>query len=396
VTRAKRVLLVQPSLNPPGGGNAVAAWIVQALRECCEVSVLMWVPPRLDEINHFYGTSLEARDFAGYLAPARLRRVLDAMPASLALLKGALLRRTLMRLRSTQTFDVVLGADNEFDFGCRGIQYLNYPKHRVRRPRQDYRWYHRIPGSVSAYRALSRRLADASIERMRANLTLVNSAYIAKIVAEVHGIDTQIVFPPVPGRFPQVDWDRREDGFLCVGRFSGEKRLETVIEIVGRLRARGHEIVLHLVGDDPRDRYGKRILALARRHESWVRVHLSISREELIDLMTRNRYGIHGMLGEHFGIAVAELQRAGCIVFAPNSGGPAEIVAGDSRLLYESPQDAVSKIEAVLEDPKLRDDLRAQLARRRDCFSAERFASEIRRIVLDFEPNAHSRQVALG
>jgi len=396
MTRMKRVLLVQPSLNPPGGGNAVAAWIVQALRECCEVSVLTWAPPRLDEINDFYGTSLRARDFASYLTPVRLRRMLDATPASLALLKGAILRREAIRLRSTRTFDVVLGADNEFDFGCRGIQYLNYPKQRLPRPRQDYRWYHRIPGSVNAYRALSYRLADASVDRMRTNLTLVNSAYIAKLVSEVHGIDSQIVFPPVPGRFPQVDWDQREDGILCVGRFSGEKRLETVIEIVGRLRARGHEVVLHLVGDDPRDRYGKQILALAREHDSWIRIHLSISRDELIGLMTRNRYGIHGMQGEHFGIAVAELQRAGCIVFAPNSGGPAEIVAGDSRLLYESPEDAVSKIAAVLEEPRLRDDLRAALARRRDCFTAERFSAEIRRIVLDFESDAQSREVAIG
>lgn len=383
----KRVLLVQPSLNPPGGGNAVAAWIVQALRECCEVSVLSWKPPRLDEINFFFGTSLEARDFTSHLAPARMRRIFDAVPAPLALLRRAILRRELDRLRSICDFDVLLGADNEIDFGCRGIQYLNYPNQRLPRPSVDYRWYHRIPGLVSTYRALSQRLAAASLQGMRANLTLVNSAYIAKMVSEVHGIETRIVFPPVPGRFPQVDWDQREDGFLCVGRFASEKRLETVIEIVAALRARGHKIVLHLIGDDPPSRYGKRILALARENESWIQQHLSISRERLIGLMTQNRYGIHGMLGEHFGIAVAELQRAGCIVFAPNSGGPAEIVAGDSRVLYESAQDAVSKIEAVLENPELRNDLRAGVSRRRDRYSAERFASEIRQIVLDFEPD---------
>ena len=27
----KRVLLVQPSMQPPGGGNGVAAWVLQAL-----------------------------------------------------------------------------------------------------------------------------------------------------------------------------------------------------------------------------------------------------------------------------------------------------------------------------------------------------------------------------
>jgi hypothetical protein len=28
----KRVLLVQPSLQPPGGGKGVAAWIIEALK----------------------------------------------------------------------------------------------------------------------------------------------------------------------------------------------------------------------------------------------------------------------------------------------------------------------------------------------------------------------------
>lgn len=38
----KRVLIVQPSLQPPGGGNAVAAWVLEALRDDCEVSLLSW------------------------------------------------------------------------------------------------------------------------------------------------------------------------------------------------------------------------------------------------------------------------------------------------------------------------------------------------------------------
>ena len=70
----KRVLLVQPSLNPPGGGNAVAAWMVQALRECCEISILAWSPLRLDRINDFYGTSLAETDFELHLVPLAIRR----------------------------------------------------------------------------------------------------------------------------------------------------------------------------------------------------------------------------------------------------------------------------------------------------------------------------------
>ena len=44
----KRVLLVQPSMQPPGGGNGVAAWVLQALVRECQVTVLSWKPVEID------------------------------------------------------------------------------------------------------------------------------------------------------------------------------------------------------------------------------------------------------------------------------------------------------------------------------------------------------------
>ena len=52
----KRVLLVQPSMQPPGGGNGVAAWILQALVPEHRVTVLSWRPVEIDPINRFFGT----------------------------------------------------------------------------------------------------------------------------------------------------------------------------------------------------------------------------------------------------------------------------------------------------------------------------------------------------
>ena len=54
----KRVLLVQPSVQPPGGSNGVAAWVLQALAPIHRVTVLSWQPVSIDPINRFFGTSL--------------------------------------------------------------------------------------------------------------------------------------------------------------------------------------------------------------------------------------------------------------------------------------------------------------------------------------------------
>ncbi len=97
----------------------------------------------------------------------------------------------------------------------------------------------------------------------------------------------------------------------------------------------------------------------------------------------------------HFGIGVAEMQQAGCIVFVPERGGPAEIV-GDSRVLYASAEDAVEKIDRVLGSSELQADLCAGVAARRNLFTEERFAAGIRRVVLEFEPDEPSPESAIA
>ena len=60
--------------------------------------------------------------------------------------------------------------------------------------------------------------------------------------------------------------------------------------------------------------------------------------------MATHRYGIHGMREEHFGMAPAEMARAGCIVWVPRGGGQMEIVGREPVLMYDSEDDAVEKI----------------------------------------------------
>jgi glycosyltransferase involved in cell wall biosynthesis len=88
------------------------------------------------------------------------------------------------------------------------------------------------------------------------------------------------------------------------------------------------------------------------------------------------------MLEEHFGMAPAELVRAGCLVWVHDGGGQVEIV-DDPRLVYGSVEDAVAKIVATLRDPHEIATLRKHLAARGARFSAERFMREVRTAVED-------------
>jgi glycosyltransferase involved in cell wall biosynthesis len=381
--KSNKLLMVQPNLQPPGGGNGVCAWMLEALKDEYDISVLSWQPVDLASINYYYGTSLTSADMAFYTVNPVLRRLVECIPTPVSLLKWALHLRSCRKIQ--HNFDILLTCNNEADFGRKGIQYIHFPCLYFPRPKSDLRWYHSIPFSVSLYRNLSYALIPFSSERVKQNISLVNSNWIAAMVKErYNGIETTTLYPPIAGDFPDTNWPDRENGFVCIGRISPEKEIEKIIDIIRRLRAATGDVHLHIIGSPDNPAYYARIAEIVRQNSSWISIEHDLPRNALISLVSSHRYGIHGMTDEHFGMAVAEMVRGSCIVFVPNSGGQTEIIGDCERLSYSSVEDAVAKISYVLENPDEQAELRAYLAPRRDLFTVEQFISKIRAVVREF------------
>jgi len=320
VSARRRVLLIQPSLQPPGGGNGVAAWMLEALRGRHHIDLITVAPVDLPAMNRFYGTAVQRADLGTIRRPHRAQTAwTSVLPFSLAYLQRAILLRHAWQVASG--YDVLVTANNEADFGCRGIQYVHYPCFKLPRPTQDIYWYNSSPALVGAYYRLAERVCPTSHPRMTANLTLVNSDWTGRLVAQVHGISARTLYPPVTVPRSDVPWDRRIEGFLCIGRIDQEKELDRVIDIVAGVRRRFPSVSLCIVGTPGSRRYVEHIRARAAAAGAWVTIRENLSREELLALIPTYRYGIHGMLEEHFGMAPAEMASAGCIVFVPNAGG---------------------------------------------------------------------------
>jgi glycosyltransferase involved in cell wall biosynthesis len=100
--------------------------------------------------------------------------------------------------------------------------------------------------------------------------------------------------------------------------------------------------------------------------------------------LTTTRYGIHGMREEHFGMAPAEMVRAGMIVWVPNGGGQVEIVGDAPRLRFATDDEAVDAILGIIDDPREEQRLREHLAVQGERFSTERFTTAVRNIVESF------------
>lgn len=379
----RRVLIVQPSLQPPGGGQSVCAWMIQALQDEHHVGLATWMPVDVDAVNRWYGTSIRASAITTHVTPAGIWRALDSGPGRLALLKAALLLRFSRRLGAE--YDVLISAENEADLGRPAIQYIHYPRLLRPRPSWDLRWYHQSNTVLAAYYATCARIMGGSLDQAARNVTMANSTWTAQRMRELCPESrVTVVHPPVPGDFPDTDWAERENGFLCIGRFSQEKNLGQVIEILAAVRRVVPDIHLHLVGSRGTRADYRRLETAARPHAAWVRIDHDLSRADLVRLIATHRYGIHGMTEEHFGIAPAEMVRAGCVVFLPASGGQTDIVGQDERVLYRTPAEAVAKIVRVLTSPAEQETLRTYFAGRRDLFSVERFMRTIRNAVERF------------
>lgn len=353
--------------------------MLEALCRRHDVAVLSWAPLDLQDVNRFYGTTLRPEDLILEPLPRWMRAIAKALPRRADLLKLALLGRAAMSTGAR--YDVLISANNEADLGRAGIQYIHYPTYLRPRPVSDLRWYHGIPWLLPVYYWLADRLAGCSPERMKRNLTLTNSDWTGRVVQRLHGIPTRTLYPPIAGTFADVPWSQRCDGFICVGRLAPEKELDRVIDIVAEVRRSMPHATLCFAGTPGPTWYRRHLEDRVRAAGGWITLIEGLSRDDLLQLISRYRYGIHGMPAEHFGMAPAEMVSAGCIVFVPNDGGQVEVVGGDPRLVYETVGDAAIAIVGVMQDPAEQHALRAMLATRAQLFSVERFASAFLEIV---------------
>jgi glycosyltransferase involved in cell wall biosynthesis len=310
---------------------------------------------------------------------------LDHLPVPGTLIKLSLLMRYTRNV--SDGVDVVFGVFNEADFGRRGIQYVHYPTYLRPRPKVDLRWYHPPQAVLEVYYKAADRIADFSIERMKSNVTLVNSNWTGEHVSRFLGMPTRTLYPPVVDPAPGLEWDARRTGFLAVGRIAPEKDYERVMTILSRVRQRVPDITLTIVGTSDRhtQRYLRTLRVLARSLGSWIDIRQDLSRDEVRALMSSHRYGIHGMREEHFGMAPAELVRAGVIVWVPRGGGQMEIVGHEPALMFDGDDEAVEKIAGTLTDPVEQRRLRDRLAIAGEQFSTAHFIAQVRDAVAGFE-----------
>ena len=379
-----RLGVVHPRLGF-GGSEAAALWAIEALKRDFSVSLITSGKVDLERLNDYYGTSLQTGEFSilEVPLPPGLRGT-----ARFAGLRGAFVQRFCRRL--APRFDLMINTYNVCDYGAPTIQliadfgFVEDWRFTMNPPLRGWRtwWYGKTP-IRKGYLLLCRAIAGKTAESWKQNLTLANSRWSAQLMRERFGVQGEVLYPPVADGFSDVPYADRENGFVCIGSIVPEKRMDAIIGILQKVHHDGYDVHLHILGSIDDSPYGKRIKELISKNRDWVFTEGRVFGQRKKELMARHRFGINARENEPFGIVVAEMVKAGCIVFVPNGGGQTEI-ADHPALIYESDGDAVRKIEAVLADSTLAAILRTHLAEGANRFSVEGFMRGIRKIVIEF------------
>ena len=352
----------------------MAAWMVHALHGVHQVATLTSRPWSAAGTNAFYGTAIRDGGITAYVVPAPWRWLSMLPEHRLSRIQMCSVLRFARELACDH--DLLLTADNYGPFVKPGMQYLHLPLAVKPTP-----W--RLRAVVNLYFVACNRLIGVPWAAAARNVTLANSRWTAENLARQHDVRARhVLYPPVVDPGEGLPWEQRRNTFLCIGRFHGSKRIEVSMSILRRLRA---EVMpdagLIIVGSPVDPEYSARIRRFAARDRHWIEFREDLPRPAIDRLMGECRYGLQAMEDEHFGMATAELARAGCLVFPHHSGGSPEVVNDEPALLWRTEDEAVARVSAMARDAALRDAVRWRLRTHARSFSAERFVTEMRAIV---------------
>lgn len=372
LSRRPLVAIYHPGFRAFAGAELVTAWMMQALGETHDVVLFAEHRPDWPLVDARFSTRLAARP-PRHLRPSSASRLLGEKAR---LLRLSLDQRRLLAFHRAHAPALWIGAYNETWLPVPGLLYIHHPEilHLPVAPAGWPRW-RRL-----AFTALQRASLAAGITRASppsAHRKLANSDWTRLTYAAAGGSPAEVVHPPVPPFDPGLPWAQREDRVVMLGRWHSTKRLPLAIELVAAARRAGARLTLALTGFWHATPEARRAIEAAAAGLDWIEWHEHPTREDLMRLAGRSRYGLHAMQNEHFGISVAELCTAGCIVLAHDSGGPREILE-DPRLLYRDAADGAEKLLRLLNTPAAAAELHARARPRGLRFSPEAFALRFR------------------
>ena len=265
----RKVVIGHPRIGY-GGSESTMMWLIEALKREFDVTVMTTGGWDLPALNSYYGTHVRQDEVKVRIAPVPF--LARSLPA--AALRGACFQSFARQI--AKEYDIRISAYNPTDWGLLAIHFI-----------ADFSWNPEIrkqfdppsPGFIyreSMFRWFYLTIAAAygrpsGQDVLRDDVLIANSKWTAALIQRQCGVEcAEVVYPPVGNEFSSVPWEVKKQSFVMIGRIAPEKRIERAIEILERVRQRGHSVQLHLCGQIESDPYGRQIAHLCQERGDWV------------------------------------------------------------------------------------------------------------------------------
>jgi glycosyltransferase involved in cell wall biosynthesis len=399
VGRPLRIGLYSPFFGSTlGGGEKYLGVAAEALRDAfpqAGVELFTPVPVDVARYERMLGLDLRGIGFRS-LYPRR-------MPGRGRLARVPMLRRyrdllvSVQAARATAEYDLLVSMVYvlpAFSRARRGVILCQFPYGRRsaggRRgvPPFAYRLY------TNLYEALRRRLLGGEVDDFQ--LVICQSEYVRTWVRRLWNRDSLVVHPPIDVPESELDWSRKGNLIVSVGRFFAgghNKRHDVLVQAFRDLCDGGLEgWELHLAGSVHQStsadiEYLERVQQLAGGYP--VRLHLDAPREEVQRLYQEAAVYWHAAgLGvdpearpaelEHFGMTTVEAMAAGAVPVVIARGGQREVVEdGATGYLWEDLATLKARTLALAADAEQRRRLGEAARRASARFSRHEFEQQM-------------------
>ncbi len=373
-----------------GGSEVRTLWLLWALRQAGHSPTLLTMASdSLESLNQLHATPLRSADFIW-------RRVVPPW-------RGHGLRRLNLRWferacsRQAGRYDLFVSAYNPVDVGRPSLCFV-----------ADFSWDHRLRQHLdgvsppwaprqwlnNCYHML---LAGRPAQKwLHQHYLVANSNWTQEILQREFGVRAQCVIAPPVSRWVSHSFSEGAAArleFLWMGRITPEKRLQDAVAILEAVRGMGLPVQLHVAGEW--ENSSERSVFMARHgSKAWLTWHGRADALTKEGLLERCAFGIHTRRQEPFGISVAEMMAAGCLVFAPRGGAPAELLAGTGLTFGDSIDGAASVILDMLKAPFARhQEVSRILQARASAFAPSAFCQRVTDLVAQLQQAGLTRQV---
>ncbi len=237
--------------------------------------------------------------------------------------------------------------------------------------------YLKNPFTIAAYKTFRELLV-----REPSGILLTNSLFMKRILKKYLGWNTVVLHPPIKINDFYTS-ERKENVVVTVSRYVPGKELYKVLLVARKVP----DAKFIVVGRTYDKSYLSTLLRIRDSLHLQGRVKLlsDLSRDQLLDLLSRAKVYLHTKRREPFGMSVVEVMASGCVPVVPKEGGPWTDILDEKDGVYgysyRSIEEAAMHIKRLISEDSLRERISKRCIEKARSFSREVFHKRIVRIV---------------